>query len=357
MLMTSDHVTPQPLDVPPKVAPIDYASPGLAHRSRLFTVIGIVSILVACFSLLVSGNCEWSTIQDLSASMRDISAAKALAARYSAAYALANSRPAPRGLTEAEIKAVIAYALNHAETVGWSSYRGPLQPAQIKTLSLMLAAPGQVIIDAQLPIGPPNFQQTVRSHWEKDGDFYIQTDYDDPTLGLPAPGAGTEFRMLVHTTGEVSDMWFETPGKVVVTPPSGATASYLGYLWRPPWDTTSPVPPEIQSTFDGRLLVLAIFAINLALAALLLVAAALLLARRRGGVWLHRAYALAKLPASIAGGIAIMWEIASTPGGMLFPVMAIPGLLGCVYPVTLLITLRGEAVQQHECLARGSRTV
>jgi hypothetical protein len=324
---------------------IPYARPGLTRRSRLSIAIGIVSIAVACISLFVSGNCEHAALQDLSSSMHDISAAKNNAAQNLAIAAAIEARPPPRGLTDAEINAVLAYTLHRAQNALGSPHNNALEPAQIKTLTLMLSAPGQFIISTQLPVGPPNYDQDILAVWQRDGDLYFRTDYSDP-LFFPHILGATEFSMHVSKTGDVSQLSIESPGKTTVIAPNGATASYPGYLWL--WKTEDPVPLQVRNKFTGRILVFAVYTINLALAILLFAAAISLLMRHRSGIWLHRVYALAKPPASFAGGLAFIWSVSDSPLGMFAPYLIIPSLVGWIYPAILLALLRGKAVSDYQ---------
>jgi hypothetical protein len=79
------------------------------------------------------------------------------------------------------------------------------------------------------------------------------------------------------------------------------------------------------------------------LAVLLLPAAVLLYRSDRRGLRLHLLYIPLQMVASGFFAVCVMESIYNSVAGMIFYVGAIPGLIGCVYPVLLLMLLRPTA--------------
>ncbi len=99
--------------------------------------------------------------------------------------------------------------------------------------------------------------------------------------------------------------------------------------------------PEIQDRLTGGWQVGLTSAALFAIALLLAGAAIRLLRSRPGGLLLHRAYAVLQIVASIAFGLAVMSAIYHSPVGMGWPLGAVPGVVGCLYPVVVLLASAG----------------
>lgn len=328
-------------DARSKVKPLDYASAGLGRRSRLVTTIGILSICVSCLSLLVGGWCEHVALEEMSLLTQDVAIRKqnaatnaaqvaAAAAQAAAIARAAATRPAPRALTENEIAEVIRYIQSRSHVGRLQS--GPLSPAQIKTLTRMLAAPGQSIIDPQIPIGSQDvngigYQWAPLAFVYRDGVLYLKIEHG-------GAWGDTKFSTQIDSAGNELETNVSLPADKY---PMGS--------WLP---VDLQLIGEFQELIVKAVLASILLAINLALALLLFVAAVLLLGSKPRGVQLHRLYVLMQIPASIVGWLAFMWMLGQSPVGILLPYAAIPGLLGCAYPLLLLMVLRKGTFLEHQ---------
>jgi hypothetical protein len=95
-----------------------------------------------------------------------------------------------------------------------------------------------------------------------------------------------------------------------------------------------------QPDYQSSLAVVCALVFMLILATLLLAGAILLLLRKRPGVLLHRIYAVLEIPASLVLGGIVIWAVTTSPAGMIAWIFAFPALIGCIYPIVILTTLR-----------------
>lgn len=103
--------------------------------------------------------------------------------------------------------------------------------------------------------------------------------------------------------------------------------------------------PAYENEFQGRqtacVIISAMSDIELGVSAMLLLAAILLLRPHFLGVVLHRIYAFVQLLACVVMSAILMSLLSATPAGMMFYLGAIPGLILSIFPIGVLIMLRG----------------
>jgi hypothetical protein len=209
--------------------------------------------------------------------------------------------PIPGALTAAEVQGVVQQAQSVAST--------PLNPAQVAGLQGVLAAPGQQLVP------PGTSQGAVLAVYPSAGSAVIQFS--------------TGSSLTLAPTGTVSAM------------------------------TTAPVMPTILIN-PAYLTAMAVTAVvSLGLAVYLLICGIMALRQSpRARRW-HLIYAGIKLPLAVAGAVAsalvardMMASIgaagpgASTWGFSLFS-GAVPLVLGCAYPIALLIALNLKQVKDY----------
>jgi hypothetical protein len=217
--------------------------------------------------------------------------------------------PMPGALTPAEVQAVVQSAQSVAST--------PLNPAQVAGLQTVLAAPGQQLVP------PGGSQGAVLAVYPSSGSAVIQ---------------------------------FST-GSSLTLAPTGTVSAMM----------TAPVMPTILIN-PAYLTAMAVTAlVSLGLAVYLLICGIMALRQSpRARRW-HLIYASIKLPLAVAGAVAsalvardMMASIgaagpgASTWGFSLFS-GAVPLVLGCAYPVALLIALNLKQVKDYYALGAGQR--
>jgi hypothetical protein len=104
-----------------------------------------------------------------------------------------------------------------------------------------------------------------------------------------------------------------------------------------------------ESEFGDRqdsAVVNSISAVFLLCSAVLLIAAGSLLYRLNPrGISLHRLYAAVQIIGCVWLSFILMRSIYNSPGGMLFYIGVIPGLIGCIYPIVVLSLLSPGGVK------------
>jgi hypothetical protein len=93
--------------------------------------------------------------------------------------------------------------------------------------------------------------------------------------------------------------------------------------------------PGAQTTIATILLLLAL---------LLLGGGVLLIRSDRRGILIHKIYAALQIVASIGLAAVLMEEISSIAVGFQFFFGAMPGMVGCIYPLLLFVFLRRGAI-------------
>ncbi len=113
---------------------------------------------------------------------------------------------------------------------------------------------------------------------------------------------------------------------------------------------TGGIPNELEARFTGCCYGQLIFVVMFLLALLLLAAARKLWRSDRRGLTLHWMYIPLQMLASVALAVDLMWIIYCSPAGMVFYIGAIPGLVGCAYPLLLipLLLFAARRVEQTQ---------
>ena len=211
------------------------------------------------------------------------------------------------GLTPVEVQAVIQQAQSLAAR--------PLNPGQVTALQVLLADPTQQYV--------------------------------------PAGGTqGAIVASVVQPNGQATVSF--SSGGMVVLGPQGNVVSQV-----PPMGAFMPnfqISPWAVAAY------IALAVVSLGLAVLLLVAGIAAVRDSPKARRLHLIYASLKIPAAVAGGVAmgvVMYQLmsgaaAAAPGAGPAPMKAValvtsavPSVLGCVYPVALLIALNTKSVRDY----------
>jgi hypothetical protein len=213
----------------------------------------------------------------------------------------APSATQPFALTAAQVQAVVQQAQSAAGN--------KLNPSQLNSLQVLLSAPGQQLVTSGSASGA-----VVSAYTQPDNTAFIMF-----------AGGGS---VTLGPQGSV----------VRVT----AMPTFTGF--------------SINPVALGLMLVTSL--ILMALAVYLLVCGILTLRQSMRARRLHLIYALVKIPLSVAAGVASAWVMrdmmSSFGGGAATPTMgfalftgAFPILIGCAYPVALLIALNLRAVREY----------
>jgi hypothetical protein len=211
--------------------------------------------------------------------------------------------PLVPGLTSAEIQSVVQQAQ--------AGSGNALNPAQVSALQSFLAAPGQQLVQAGASQGA-----VVSSLAQSDGTVLI---------GFSGGGSLT----------------LGPRGNVVST-------------------AAAPVIPTFSFHPLAIGLMLATALASIGLAIYLLVCGILMIRQSPRGRRLHLVYACIKIPLAVTAAVASEWVmrdmmagVTSTTGAMPRPIAfsvftgVVPALLGCVYPVALLVALNRKSVRDY----------
>lgn len=219
------------------------------------------------------------------------------------------------GLTGAQVKAVVDHVSTQANQT--------MNAAQKAQLAAVLGTPGQAYLAPAATIPEVTSQvQTVSVH-----------------------GVGNDLQVTIHMQQGV--LALDAAGNTV----SSSTWSNTALA-----GTTAPML-NVHTTAAIAALICAV--LSLALAIYLLVIGILMLRQHPRGARLHKIYAWLKIPTAIVGGIAwvMLWTsiIASTApagsAGAVTPTIitgsVIAIVVGCLYPVALLIALQVKSVREY----------
>jgi hypothetical protein len=223
------------------------------------------------------------------------------------APAAATTAPAIAGLTPAEVQSVVQQAQASASP--------PLNAAQVAALQALLAAPGQQLVQ---------------------------------------PGAVQGAVLAVYNSGGSSVVQFSNGGSVTIAS-TGAVTSM----------SATPVMPTF-SINPVSLTAMAVTAVlSLALAVYLLVCGILTLRQSQRARRQHLIYVALKLPVAVAGAVAAALvnhdiKASVTPAGGAAPTWTfslftggVPLVLGCAYPLALLIALNLKQVKDYYAAGAG----
>jgi hypothetical protein len=329
---------------------IGYASLGVRRRRNRIGIIATLSLLVGCVGLLINKTVAQNFAESISqasvdAANQDRAAAKEQAAM--AAEVAAEKREkanAPRGLTEQEAAAVIKQA---------ESICGQLTVGQRETLTSILRADGQRIVDPSIPVetcypGPAGRIQFDRARQQ----FVTAEMMRNPLVAF----------QVIHRRGEAdhptfSEIHVSPSGDLIyesVDSPAGhevrgrgRPGEDLSYWGIPYFNEMDRV--EAHSRLDSRLMGVIASTMAMILSVLLLVAAVLLLIRKTThvGVRQHWFYVSSKIPLVLFSLVAFSWAASGRDPGSPFPegmeeaIAGIFAMIGFIYPIVLIIMLRG----------------
>jgi len=311
------QVTPEP--VRPVWAPLAaqqlaYSQPPRRGRPGLITAIGVMSIVVGSLSILFSLQTGFQAVgliflsRMASKSNFTSSSSVAVTASGTAGAGVVGSTTTPTtvpstALTPAEIQNVISKVQARLSA-------RKLNAAQVAALQGALAAPSQQLVT------PGTAWSPVRS-------------------------------CLIHSNGTAI---INLSGGFIRIDSNAANITQFSYAAGSRGMPHVALMPCILSLFDG--------VASLCLAVILLVAGIGTLRHSRRSLRLHQIYGWTKLPLAIVGGIAygltLTQVVTSMPGFgnfnayFLFAIYAgFVVLVGCAYPVGLLIALRTRAVRGY----------
>ncbi|MGD0389231.1 MAG: hypothetical protein ABSC42_09775 [Tepidisphaeraceae bacterium] len=304
------------------IEPLGYASAGLYRQHPLVTAVGIVSICVGSLGLLFDCVSEHSAVGELRAANQATAQMQQLAVRRAQSLAAgmkaAASQPtAFRALTPAENSATIDYINKELDSRNHDS----LDEAQRNALVKMLSKDGQGLIDPDVPLGSqtPGRLQMVRAWASGNHSVLLAANHGSPyniyRTRLDAAGNQTAY----PTIGLSNFSSNPIPPPMTITPQQNQQILHDQYI--------------------SAMLSAIIFGINAILAIILLAAGVDLLKSNPRGIRLHWAYAAIKLPLSIAVGTSVLTTYFATQMPLEFPLGTPLALVGCLYPISLLIVL------------------
>ena len=161
---------------------LDYTCANDARRSRRSAIFALLSTIVACLTLVEAGNLERFAIGSAWKIAKDAQLQKRNAEQRLANAEAAAQAPSRRGLTASEAAAVFDLinrkTNRHAGTGRYHVVQGTLSAAQQATLSRMLSAPGQQIIDPDIPLASSD--QTIGAVLIDNGTLKLRVDRDVP---------------------------------------------------------------------------------------------------------------------------------------------------------------------------------
>lgn len=320
----------EPRDNPRMAGPIEYASAQGFRRSSPVTVVAIISICVAVLSLLFNGLLLRITItrlyraQSLQGQMQQM-----IAARNQKMAQLSAGNPAThpfqaRALNSKEISRVMDFI---GKQLGADVGGESLTIAQELTLTRLLSQDGQQLIDPNTPLVTQRGPQTQSAFARMDRDHVLSLDIFH----------GRFFNQIhINPDGKESH----------VTTPTTPT----------PFSTPAPPPLTAQNQkilhnqYAAAWASIAIYSINLLLAILLIFGAIYLLRRNPRGIHLHWIYVVCKPLICILASTEIFTSYFGIENSLQFPLDTSVTLLGCFYPLVLLIFLRSRTFRGN---ARG----
>lgn len=314
----------------PVAEPLAYAEADLNRRPPLVTIVAIISMCIACLSLLVNGLTLRSAIGSLREAINGPAKAQqmiALNARSQAqavtrmkAEAQAEASRAPmRALTSQEIIQALSY-INRQ--LAMRSKIAELTGPQRQTLTRLLSTNGQRWIDPNIPLGSvtPSFQ-VVRAQMDGDRSLVLVIDH------------GSDF--------DVGVMHIDSAGREQFSTPPGVRR--LNMMIRG-LNTGAQVRRYQQYYHDqyvAALISIILLGIYLLLPFPLLVGGIYVLLRKARGVRLHWIYVWVKLLVGFVVATSLIFSLFPTQAPLEIGLNTPWVLLGCYYPLALLFVLRG----------------
>lgn len=322
--------SPAPEQIP--LATLAYISPAQHRRPGVLTAVGIMSIVIACLSGLVSFSMGIQAIMfyGLSRSLAISSASSstfmtptvngnrgAVSTTYiGTSVPVTATPPSAAALTPAQAGTVVVRVQRMVSSA--------LTPAQVATLQAELQRPGQQLLNPQFAWSP-----VTSAMMQPDGSVMIFFN------------GGAGFGMNGGT------LIIDSSGKVLT---QSATANV---------NMRMPLFPRVSNS--TTILVAVEGLLSILLAIYLLVAGILLLRDSPNSRKRHLRYAIIKIVLALAGGAGIgmmygeMVSSIPTPGGSMAPMrnvlagvyFAFFAAMGCAYPIALLITFNVGAARNY----------
>lgn len=345
--MTSgDSIPPDNSDAASTPRPLAYATASLSRRPPLVTGVAIVSICVGCMGLAVYAVLGNLSVREMIAARQGAAAAQTAAVRVTAqaqARAVARAAATRTAATRSAATLPSFPALNHdqiAQTLasiqprvlptsrGSGFIPAQITQAQKDSLSRLLSAGGQKLIDPKIPVGSQTAAslQVVRAFVDR---------------------AGTLRLIINHGNGRISRIWLDPAGRQVAIPLPPP---------RPPPPIFIPSPVANLQSFTNQyvnsLAWLIDYAVHGVLDIVILIGGIYLLRCSPRGVRLLWLYAGLQLLICILDASPVLTAILGNIIPLQFPMVQLPILVGrCIYPIMLVGILRGKTFRGT---ARGS---
>ena len=319
-----EWATPAPPEPPrqPHAQALTYSTPGAGKRPGVLTAIGVLSIVIACFSIV-------ATL---------MMALQMAGFYYLAAFAPGATAPVPAALP--------------APTVVMPA-TGPTTAPTAPATTLPTTAPapgGAALTPAEVQTVIQKVQAASSNGLNPSQVAALQTALQDPAQGLVRPGTAWSPVVSVDVDGGAASV--ELSGGWIDLDPQGKVVGQF----------TDTNPLSGWKLPVAALVLVGVDAVASLLLALLLLVAGILVFRRSAlSARLHRIYAWLKIPTAVAGGIGLGWLFGAFVGAVSAPARAgspadtgvfwtlgvSAAILGCAYPVGLLLALRSQRVRSY----------
>jgi hypothetical protein len=329
--------SPAPQQIP--LATLAYVSPAQNRRPGVLTAVGIMSIVIGCFSGLVSFSMGMQAIVfyglSRSAAFSSAPSSTVMTTTVNGNSVVSTTSIGPSGPVSAT-SATVALTPAQAGTVVvrvQSMVNNAMTPAQVATLQAELQMPGQQLLAPQFA-------------WSPISSAMMQPNGSVMIFFNGGARFGMNGGMLV----------IDSAGKVVT---QTATANV---------NLRMPLFPRVSNSTTILVGVEAVLSILLAI--YLLVAGILLLRDSPNSRKRHLRYAIIKIVLAIIGGAGIgmmyggMISSMPTPGASLAPMrnvlvgvyFAFFAAMGCAYPIALLITFNVGAARNYYAMGGGGKS-
>jgi hypothetical protein len=305
---------------------LGYADSSILREIHPFAAKAVTSLLVAALSLGICGYLEQATIHNALDLFKQAAPARMRAQQRLANANLAMSVPEPRALSPTEAEATVEI-VEEMTSNDRQVHPGKLSTPQRSFLMRSLMAPGQELFDPKISLKiHSNGYQSVEANLDNLNRLHLRIKRG--SSGVYTESLLESYSVIVDPNGNIEQL-------PQVHSKSGNLKDAEAAL-----DTASEVNPHDLPEFRDSVIASISTTIALFLAILLLIGSVFLLRLSPMGVTFHRLYAILQIPTSIAIGICLMRMIYHSVAGPLFPVGALLGVLGCIYPIVILITLR-----------------
>ena len=305
-----------PTESSPKPAPLAYATADIDQRAPRVMPLAIVSICIACFSLLWNCLGETSAVHVIQMALRTPAImqaqqrAQAMAAQMQqrAASQTAGAGISFRALTPQEIENVISYVNSQLQRRA-----ALLNDAQSATLRKILSQDGQQLIDPDVALGSqiPGQLQMVLAWPSGHGSILLAANHGN---------AYTMYRTRLDASG-IQTPYPKTP-TFNFTPPAPISTAQIQRLTH-------------QQLVDGSLIAL-LFGVGVLMAAVLMAGGIRLLQMNPQGLRLHWFYLCTKIT---VGTAVLIFSACASNSSRDDDSLLVFALIGYVYPVSLIFVL------------------